>query len=120
MAMTLSTRDLQSIFAQEIAARCGEVLETFDDGERLFTRSVLPRVREVRSRDQVQGGVALKSAQGSVWVHPYLFRQVCRNGAILAQTTQTRLIEGLDWLAPDVAEAEVREAVGICCLDDAF
>jgi len=62
----LTTAQVLAVFAEEVAARGGHVTDTFDDGQRLLTRSVLPRIEEVRAGDQVQGGVALKaSAEGS-------------------------------------------------------
>jgi hypothetical protein len=96
------------------------VSDAFADDARLYLRSILPLVREVRPNDQVQGGVALRAYEGEVWVHPYLFRQVCRNGAVVAWATQSRHVEGLDQLATDVSAETLREAVRACCAADAF
>jgi hypothetical protein len=54
-------------------------------------------------------------------VHPYVFRQVCTNGAIMAQTTQSRRIPMPEWASqvPDVAE-DVRLAVRACGSPEAF
>ena len=49
--------------------------------------------------DRVQGGVALRATEDDVWVHPYVFRQVCTNGAIIARATQTLHIEPSDFSA---------------------
>src|SRR6266581_1184536 len=88
----LTTAQIQAVFAEEIRDAGGTVSDTFDDGARLFTRSILPRGREVRPKDRVQGGVALKATEQEIWVHPYIFRLVCRNGAIMAHAIQTRHI----------------------------
>ena len=65
--------------------------DTFDDGERLFVRSVVPQ-RRGRSGPTtgLQGGVALRASGGDVWVHPYVFRLVCTNGAIMAHADRRR------------------------------
>jgi len=123
-----STAQLQELFNREIAAAGGTVSDTYNDGRRLFLRAILPQVREVRSRDQVQGGVALRATDCQIQVHPYLFRQVCRNGAIMAQSLQTRLVQRLEetpFAAPaeyEVAEilAEVQEVVRACCDREVF
>lgn len=116
----LTTSHIQTLFAEEVQAAGGTVTEAFDDGLRLFARSVLPRVTDVRPGDRVQGGVALRSAQGEVWVHPYVFRQVCRNGAIVAHAVQTRHLADLDSLPAGEADEAVREAVRACCVEEAF
>jgi hypothetical protein len=116
----LATSHVQTLFADEVQAVGGTVTEAFDDGRRLFARSVLPAVAEVRPGDQVQGGVALRACEGQVWVHPYVFRQVCRNGAIIAHAVQTRHLADLDSLPAEEADEAVREAVRACCAAEAF
>jgi hypothetical protein len=118
----LSTAEIATIFAEEVAAQGGRVTDTFDDGARLFLRAVLPAEENVKQRDRVQGGVALRATEEDVWVHPYVFRQVCSNGAIIARATQTRHIERSDFSAESETElaGAVREAIGECCSPDAF
>ena len=94
----LTTADVSTIFAEEIAAAGGTVTDSFHDGSRLFARSVLPWIRQVRAKDEVQSGVALRATGLEVSVHPYVFRQVCSNGAIMAQAIQTRHVDGFDSL----------------------
>lgn len=115
-----TTAQIKTLFAEEIAAAGGVVLETFDDGDCLFTRSVLPRLREVRKGDKVQGGVALRATECDISVHPYVFRLVCKNGAIMAHAIQTRHIEGRDFVTPEEVAGAVRAAVRDCCAEDAF
>jgi hypothetical protein len=116
----LTTAELRELFAEEITAAGGTVSDTFDDGRRLFVRSVLPQVREVRAADRLQGGVALRACEGEVWVHPYVFRLVCRNGAIMAQAIQTRHIEAGDFATPEATAADVRAAIRACSAEEAF
>ncbi len=106
--------------SEAIASRQGNVIDTFDDGQRLFTRSVLPHVELVRADDRVQGGVALRATGTEVWVHPYVFRLVCRNGAIIAQTLQTEHLKDLQGQEPEVALGSIREAIEVCCAAEAF
>jgi hypothetical protein len=115
-----TTARILAVFTEEIAARRGEVTDTFDDGRRLFTRSILPHLKEVRPGDRLQGGVALKATGGEVWLHPYVFRQVCRNGAIMAQALQTHRLDDLHLRDAEAAEDAVREAVAACCADEVF
>src|SRR5690348_13979258 len=92
----LTTAGILDVFAEEISTQHGgRVSDAFDDGRRLFARSVLPRIEALRPGDKVQGGVALRANEQEIWLHPYLFRLVCRNGAIIAQTLSTRHLEDL-------------------------
>jgi hypothetical protein len=118
----LLTSEIATIFAEELVAQGGSVTDTFDDGARLFMRAVLPAEQEVKSRDRVQGGVALRATECDVWIHPYVFRQVCSNGAIIARATQTRHIEWSDfsYAAEFERAGAVREAIQICCEPEAF
>jgi hypothetical protein len=116
----LTTAEIRAVFAEEIAAAGGAVSDTFDDGARLFTRSILPQVREIRKADQLQGGVALRASGQDVWIHPYVFRLVCRNGAIMAHAVQTRHVEGHEFTTPEEAGVGVRLAVQASCAEDAF
>jgi hypothetical protein len=116
----LETAAIRSLFAEEIAAAGGTVSDTFDDGSRLFTRSILPGMREVIPGDAFQAGVALRSTSEGIWVHPYLFRQVCRNGAIVAQALQSQHVEADECETSEEAAATVREAVRACCTEEGF
>ena len=118
----LTTSEIATFAAEEIVAQGGSVTDTFDDGQRLFLRAVLPDEREVQPRDRVQGGVALRATEEDVWVHPYVFRQVCSNGAIIAHATQTRHIERADFslrLRAELAGA-IREAIQESLRAEAF
>src|SRR5262245_9023520 len=90
---TLSTKDVLEAFTEAITDRGGRVADTFDDGRRLFARSVLPGLREVRQGDKVQGGVAVKATDEAICLYPYVFRLVCTNGAILAETVGATAVD---------------------------
>jgi hypothetical protein len=116
----LTTAQLLAVFTEEITARRGVVTDTFNDGQRLFTRSILQHVEDVRPGDRVQSGVALKATAGEVWLYPYLFRLVCRNGAIIAQTLESHSLADLHLMESDAALQTIREGVGACCAEEVF
>jgi len=120
LCLGLSTDRILEAFTQEITARGGEVTDTFHDGQRLFARGVLNLTGEVRSRDRVDGGVALKAAGGDVSVHPYVFRQVCQNGAIMAETLTSERLTNLDWPEPEEALRRIKAAVADCSQREVF
>jgi hypothetical protein len=115
----LTTASILAVFTEEIAAHQGTVADTFDDGRRLFTRSILPRAEEVRPGDGLRGGVALRASECQIWLHPYVFRLVCRNGAIMAHAIQTRHLD-LELRQPDEVPFLLREAIQACCAEEAF
>jgi hypothetical protein len=104
-----STERIRALIAEEIAAVGGAVSECFDDGRRLFLRAVLPTTREVRPRDCVRGGVAVMTINENIRVCPYLFRQVCRNGAILPQVIRVREVRRLPQCSAEVEHALLQE-----------
>ncbi len=119
---SLTTREIGAIFSEEIAAAGGSVSDTFDDGTRLFVRAILPAQCEIKARDRVRGGAAIRATDQDIWVHPYIFRQVCSNGAIIAHATESRHLELADFQigsAETLVEA-LRETVQACCAQDAF
>jgi hypothetical protein len=52
----LTTHQILDTFTDEIVARGGQVVDTFNDGHRLLTRALLDRAEQVRPGDKVQGG----------------------------------------------------------------
>jgi hypothetical protein len=118
----LTTGEIATVFADEIAALGGSISDKFDDGARLFIRAVLRQEREVQPRDRVQGGVALRAIQEEVSIHPYVFRQVCQNGAIIAQSVETRLIDRTDFTYDPDAELAlaIRDSIRECCEPEVF
>jgi hypothetical protein len=58
---TLTTGQILGIFTEEIQNRQGWVSDTIHDGRRLFVRSLLPSVADVRPKVRMQGGVALRA-----------------------------------------------------------
>lgn len=116
----LTTSAVRRIFEEETVAQGGHVKDAFDDGRRLFLRSILPPVREVRPDDMVNPGVAMRATEEDVWIHPYLFRQVCTNGAIMAHSIESRHIRIATLSAADDAEWTLRAAIRDCSTQEVF
>lgn len=116
----LTTARVLGLFSEEVTQHGGTVTDAFDDGERLFARATLPQAEEVRTNDLLQGGVALKVSGRELLVYPYVFRKVCRNGAIMAHALASRRVK-LD-IERDEGEvvSELQEAVQGCCAAEVF
>ena len=116
----LTTTTITDAFTEVIEGFSGQVKETFDDGRRLFIRSLLPYVEEVRPRDRLQGGVALRATECDVCLAPYVFREVCRNGAIMAHALAAQHLVLKDEDTPEEKREVIRKAIAICCQQDVF
>jgi hypothetical protein len=110
---------LSCAFAEEVEALGGTVADTLAAPPRLIVRAVLPKRSDIVPGDSVQAGVAMRADQQDVWVHPYVFRKVCSNGAIMArsaESTRVAIIESI----PQLAENDLRLAVRACGSAEAF
>jgi hypothetical protein len=112
------TREIAEAFVEEIAVSGGTVPDVYDDGRHMFLRGILPPSDEVRPGDRFKHGVALQCCGPDVLVHPYLYRIVCRNGAIAARAAEGSRVERRDSSGcPGAAEQvllELRAAVHAC------
>lgn len=112
------TSSIKRVFEEEIAIAGGTVPDVFDDGGRLFLRSILPPSEEVHRGDRIHGGVALRTRGADVLIHPYFYRVVCKNGAIMAQAIESRCVQRLDFEvypgAGDEVLEQIVEAVRAC------
>jgi hypothetical protein len=86
----------------------------FQDGRRLFVRSLLPHVADARPKDRMQGGLALRATDDELWLHPYLFRKVCRNGAVVAEAIESLHVECLGVYTLDEGTTMLRDAIAKC------
>jgi len=114
------TQEILEAFIETISAREGKVTETIHQPGLLLVRSVFPQAEQIRTGDKVQGGVALRAADTVACVYPYVFRLVCKNGAIIARAAEGREIPNLDSVPTFEAVSLVREAVESCCERNAF
>jgi hypothetical protein len=119
-----TTESLREVFDDQLRALGGRVTDTFHDADasRLFVRAILPGEQEVRPRDRLQGGVAMRATDQDICVHPYVYRVVCRNGAIRAHAVQTVQIrrDNADLVLDSDVIGCVRDAVRCCCAPEAF
>jgi hypothetical protein len=116
----LEPADVAGIFSEEIAQAKGKITEKLIDEGRLFARSVLPKSLEVAPRDRLRGGVAVRATETDIFIHPYVFREVCSNGAIMTQAIQTRHISREYPEGYSDPETTLREAIRCCCVPEAF
>jgi hypothetical protein len=107
-----TSQDIRNYFASEITAMGGAIADEFCRPERLFVRAILPIASEVTPRDIVHGGMALRTVQGSVLIHPYVFREVCLNGTIVPQVLETRAVNLLPVVEPPFALDSVFRDIG--------
>ncbi len=124
MALQPTTWEIRDCFATEIAALGGTIADEFCLPQRLFLRALLPSADEVSPRDTVHGGVALRSSEGEILLHPFVFREVCRNGAIMSQILDTRHLRLLPEDATpfniDCVVREIGELVRQCAAPEVF
>lgn len=80
-------------FEEQMEVLGAEPLRVYIEGGQLFARALLPgRFGEVLPGDAVRGGVAMRTRGADVFVHPFVYRVVCRNGQIQAHALETQHI----------------------------
>ncbi len=83
---------------------------------KLYIKAVMPKIEgEVRKGDVVQAGVVISNSevgQGSVMIQPMIYRLVCKNGAILADSKfSARHVGGKMGGTEDIAHLLSNEAL---------
>jgi hypothetical protein len=110
--------EIREAFEQEVRDLGGTPVDVYAEGDLLFARAVLRAAADVRPGDRVHAGVAVRTHDTEILVHPYSYRVVCTNGAITASTTGSRVVErvGLAAASPVIAEVleNLRAAVRAC------
>lgn len=102
-------KEVLSIVEEELAGIGGRISESIRHRGRLFLRATVPHTRQVRPNDHVQGGVAVTTVGREIGIHPYVFRQVCRNGAIMAKTLGTKRIKRVEMHATSQTLGRLRK-----------
>jgi hypothetical protein len=85
-----------------------------------MARATLPQFQDVARGDTVQGGVALLANSREVAVHPYIFRLICKNGAVMPQFLQSHRIVCSEYGNQFETCESIRQAVQECCEPDVF
>lgn len=113
----VSTDALLELFQEAIDELGGRVSDALNDGRRLFARSVLPTEERISGDDVVKPGVALRCTDDAAEVRPYVYRVICRNGAILAFSGHGRSVP----VASPLHEADaVRQAIHAAAAPETF
>ena len=97
-------------FTEEVKQRGGNVTDVFHQGGRLYVRSLLPHVAERATQRSHARRRSAAFHDDELWLHPYLFRQVCRNGAIMAQSIESLHVECLGVYTLEEGSVMLREA----------
>ena len=110
--------DLRDAVTDEVTQLGGQVTDVHHHGSLLLMRSILPHADDVRPDDQVRGGVAVRTRGPNLLVLPYVFRQVCRNGAVMAQAVDSFRVRRVDFSASheqvNATLQQLRDAVRTC------
>lgn len=77
-------------------------------------------VAEVTPGDAIRGGVAVRANDRGLAAHPYTFREVCKNGAIVAEAVGTFAVAFDEFEGPDEAVDAATAAVASCARPEAF
>ena len=81
----------------------------------------MPQAKDVQADDRLRGGVALRACDdGQICVYPYVFREVCSNGAIMAHSTDAVEFVDQTWQSPAEAKFALHAAIRTCCADHVF
>jgi len=112
----VSVGEISSVFCEAAAASGGTVSDAYENKKHLYIRSILPVAGDVLPEDRLQGGVALKASGTDVWVHPYIFREICANGLIIARAVAGEYIR-----VPELRKKDdERRAEFVCSLRQAI
>lgn len=109
MQSMVSTAEVQRLFSQSV-----QVLDSWDDGERLYCRGVGRGTGVPGSDGPFQPGVALRATPVDVWVRPFLLRRGSRNGAIFAECDASRLIRTTELTLADEFSRLLRASIESC------
>jgi hypothetical protein len=91
-----TTQELHDLFVDEIGSLGGFVSDCYENDSCLIMRGVLPVADDVVPGDTIRGGIAVRAVRAAIFVHPYTLRQVCTNGAVMAQATQSVRLERVE------------------------
>ena len=112
--------DIRDTFHQAVMNQEGEVAECLESDNSLFIRARLAADDCARPGDIMNPGVALRCRETQIEVCPYVYRQVCRNGAILARSTGAAEFCRNEWqheLSDQVLQ-QISDAVAACTSEE--
>ena len=120
MCHPLTTEDILNVFTDRIELLSGRVLEAVDNGSTLYARALLPQVDEVLPGDKMQGGLALRANDCEISLHPFLLREVCRNGAIIVRAIDSFQVDYSEWETEFSVMQSLQDAISACSDPNVF
>ena len=114
---------VRSTFFEAVARNGGSIREVLQDSDAIIVRALLPGTAEVRPDDVHHRGIAMRCSGPTIELHPYTFREVCSNGAIMAQSIDSiRLNRCESWNGDAGADIliDLHQAVTACAVGDGF
>ena len=107
--------EILEAFEHEVRELGGTVRDVYAEGDLLFARAILPDEMDVRPGDRVHAGVAVRTHDTEILVHPYTYRVVCTNGSINVSALGSRVVQRVELAAPtiviDGVLDDLREAI---------
>jgi hypothetical protein len=85
-----------AVVREEVDHAGGQIADFHDRGRRLFLRATIPIAEEVRPRDIIHGGIAVAAGGAEVKIRHFVYRQVCRNGAVIPQSISGQSFSRVD------------------------
>ena len=79
-----SADEINSVFSEQVIKSGGRVTERFHGNDSIYIRATLNLAEEVFPGDIIDGGVAVRAVGPGVSIHPFTFRRICTNGAVIA------------------------------------
>jgi hypothetical protein len=110
-----------TIYIDETRAAGAKDHDVFHRDGLLLARTVIPALHaNVRPRDKITGGIAMRADNTIVNFYPFTLRQVCRNGAVMARSSRCVSFSLDEMIHDPVTDDELREAIRCCTTRDSF
>jgi hypothetical protein len=143
-ARSITLRGIEQVYRNEVQSCGGKVFGRTRDAKQFMARAVyqgfvdvrpndpnVPRLERDRRtgnvvslranvQDHVKKGVAIRATTHDVLIAPYVFRQICRNGAILSRMLATRHISLSELSGRAEAEYVLRDAIRASSQEETF
>jgi len=110
---------VRDLFQETFREMDGKIIDSTEARGIVYARATVPRTRSVRKGDEFFGGVAMRASDAGVSIHPFTFRVVCSNGAVMSRSRLSRSFEfDCEW---DLRmRFQLRQAFEVCASEPAF
>lgn len=112
--------EIASTFSFEVDSVGGELERTVTEEGQLYIFAHLPHIDEAAPHDFIGGGLAMRASQTAIGIHPYLVRQACINGFVMARVLQEPPILLQELSTPDRLNFAIGQAVRMASSGDVF